>query len=99
VGAIVDIALGFLILLAAVRNRHLAPPTPFAGSLERPVARLAALTLATVLFIAMVATLFDFDRTRLTSGVYRYAVLPRSGDYTVPFYRDGRTATVSIRRS
>jgi len=98
-GAIVDIALGFFILLAAVRDRHLAPPTPFAGSLERPVARLAALTLATVMFIAMIGTLFDFDRTRLTSGVYRYAVLPRPGDYTVPFYRDGRTATVSIRRS
>ena len=98
-GATVDIALGFFILLFAVRRRHLAPPTPFAGSLERPVARLAALTLATAMFIAMVATLFDFDRTRLTSGVYRYAVLPRPGDYTVPFYRDGRTATVSIRRS
>src|SRR5262249_32374474 len=37
------------------------------------------------------------DRLRLTSGVYRFAVLPKPGDYSVPFYKDGRTATVSIR--
>ena len=97
-GALVDIALGFVLLLSVVRRREHAT-TPFADSFERPIVRLGALTVATLMFVAAIGTLVDFDRTRLTSGVYRYAVLPRPGDYTVPFYRDGRTATVSIRRA
>ena len=45
-----------------------------------------------------VAALTPLDRAVLTSGVYRYATVAAPGAYTVPFYRDGRTATVSVRR-
>jgi spermidine synthase len=38
-----------------------------------------------------------FDEGVLTSGVYRYAALPRPGARNIAFYRDGRTATVSVR--
>src|SRR5262249_19779220 len=63
----------------------------------RPASRLAALAGATAAFIAFTGAFVQFDRVRLTSGVYRFAVLPKPGDYSVPFYKDGRTATVSIR--
>ncbi len=39
-----------------------------------------------------------FDPGILTSGVYRYGVAPAVGARPVEFYRDGRTATVSVRR-
>jgi spermidine synthase len=39
-----------------------------------------------------------FDPGILTSGVYRYGVAPAPGSRPVEFYRDGRTATVSMRR-
>ena len=97
-GATIDIALGFFLLLRVVRATEQSTPR-FTATLESPVTRLALLTLTTVMFIAFAAALVDFDRIRLTSGVYRYAAMPRAGDYTVPFYRDGRTATVSIRRA
>jgi spermidine synthase len=38
-----------------------------------------------------------FDRGLLTSGVYRYATAPEPGTRILAFYRDGRTATVSVR--
>ena len=97
VGATVDIALGFMLLFTVVRPAE--PPARFAFGARSPVTRLGALTAATALFLFLTAAFIEFDSTRLTSGVYRYAVLPRPGDYTVPFYRDGRTATVSIRRT
>jgi predicted membrane-bound spermidine synthase len=45
-----------------------------------------------------VAALTPLDHAVLTSGVYRYAAVTEPGTYAVPFYRDGRTATVSVRR-
>ena len=97
-GALVDIALGLALLLVVARANE--------GDMTRPSTRLrppstSRLMAATVLiagFVALIVIVVDFDPMRLTSGVYRYAVLPKKGDYTVPFYRDGRTATVSIRR-
>ena len=93
-GAVVDIGLGVALLLANARaedaDAHVVRLMP-------PTSRLTALTVVTAGFIALIVIAVDFDPMRLTSGVYRYAVLPRRGDYTIPFYRDGRTATVSIR--
>jgi spermidine synthase len=42
-----------------------------------------------------------FDRGILTSGVFRYGQAPKPGerDQAIVFYRDGRTATVSVRHS
>ena len=96
-GAIVDIALGLALLLAMVRASE-GDPSRASTRLRHPTSRLTALTVCLAAFVVLVGIMVDFDPTRLTSGVYRYAVLPRKGDYTVPFYRDGRTATVSIRR-
>ncbi|MFL5615960.1 MAG: fused MFS/spermidine synthase [Gemmatimonadaceae bacterium] len=96
-GALVDIGLGLTLLLAVVRDSKDEAARPLTR-LSDPASRLSALTVGIAAFVALVAIVVDFDPVRLTSGVYRYAVLPRKGDYTVPFYRDGRTATVSIRR-
>src|SRR5581483_2367841 len=40
----------------------------------------------------------NFDHTFLTSGVYRYGTVQAPGSRHVLFYKDGRTATVSVRR-
>ena len=96
-GALIDIGLGLALLLAVARATEGDPTRP-STRLRQPLSRLTALTVGVGAFIALVAIVVDFDPIRLTSGVYRYAVVPRKGDYAIPFYRDGRTATVSIRR-
>jgi spermidine synthase len=96
-GAVIDIALGLALLISATRAEERATPVQ-AARLRHPASRIIALTVVTASYIVLTAMVVDFDPTRLTSGVYRYAVLPSAGEYTVPFYRDGRTATVSIRR-
>lgn len=97
VGATLDIALGLLLLIITTRDAEEQVPIQ-AARLRNPGSRLTALTVVTLSYIVLTAIVIDFDPVRLTSGVYRYAVLPPAGEYTVPFYRDGRTATVSIRR-
>ena len=96
-GATLDIALGLLLLVVATREAEERVPVQ-AARLRHPGSRLVALTVVTASFIVLTAIVVDFDPVRLTSGVYRYAMLPSAGEYTVPFYKDGRTATVSIRR-
>lgn len=97
-GAILDISLGLLLLLVSTRTAEQRLPVQVARFRQRGSSRLVALTVVTLSFVVLTAMIVDFDPVRLTSGVYRYAVLPPAGEYTVPFYRDGRTATVSIRR-
>jgi predicted membrane-bound spermidine synthase len=96
-GALIDIGLGLALLLVVARAAEGDPTRP-STRLRHPMSRLTALTVGVGAFIALVAIAVEFDPMRLTSGVYRYAVVPRKGDYAIPFYRDGRTATVSIRR-
>lgn len=96
-GALVDIGLGLALLLVVARAAEGDQTRP-SSRLRHPMSRLTALTVGVGAFVALVAIVVDFDPMRLTSGVYRYAVLPRKGDYAIPFYKDGRTATVSIRR-
>jgi predicted membrane-bound spermidine synthase len=99
-GAVVDIALGLLLLGIRARAVPMAAPrfsVPVFAA--HPAGRLTALTAATGAMVVFTTATVEFDRARLTSGVYRYAVVPRAGDFTIPFYRDGRTATVSIRRT
>ena len=90
-GALIDIALGVWLVLrfqpAAARL-----PVRDSESLTVPI-------VATVAAIAVVALVARFDLARLTSGVYRHGIVARRGDYTFPYYKDGRTATVSMRRS
>jgi len=54
--------------------------------------------LGTAAILLLVAVMSKFDLARLTSGVYRHGVVERKGTYSFPFYKDGRTATVSMRR-
>jgi hypothetical protein len=96
-GALVDIGLGLALLLTVVRASEADQARPLTPVID-PASRLTALTVGIAAFIALIVITVDFDPVRLTSGVYRYAILPAKGEYVVPFYRDGRTATVSIRR-
>lgn len=84
-GAIIDMMLG--IYLTA---RFLA------GNLQGR--RLLLITTAGgTVVVANVLIMQQFDRGVLTSGVYRYASVPEKGSRKIAFYRDGRTATVSVR--
>jgi predicted membrane-bound spermidine synthase len=61
-------------------------------------ARLLRITaIGSAVIVANVVFTQQFDRGVLTSGVYRYGVAPAAGARAVDFYRDGRTATVSMR--
>lgn len=68
---------------------------PAASGDARALAPVAAVGTA-VLVILAGAT--PFDPAVLTSGVYRYGTVSDPRRFAVPFYADGRTATVSVRR-
>jgi spermidine synthase len=99
-GALVDIALAVLLLApradAPDETGHSRGPALPSASLESP-ARAAAF--ATVALVVVIAVFVRFDHTLLSSGVYRHGTIPTSGLYEFLYYRDGRTATVSVRRS
>ena len=86
-GALVDIAMGALLIVPAVR----------AGMLPRR--RTIGFAVATLAFVVANAAFVSFEKRVLASGVYRHSIIPEKGQYTFPFYEDGRTATVSVRRS
>ena len=73
------------------RRPRVAQPAPAAASYA-PVAAVGT----TILVLLAAST--PFDPAVLTSGVYRYAQVSDARDYAIPFYADGRTATVSVRR-
>jgi predicted membrane-bound spermidine synthase len=86
-GGVIDMALGVWLLFIA--GRTAADTKRFA----------IGLTGATVL-VTMIAMLnVNFDRGILSSGVFRYGRVPAVGSRTVVFYKDGRTATVSVRKA
>lgn len=86
-GAVVDIALGVVLLRPSPLDRD-----------HRTRARFGFL-LATVCFVLANGLLVHFDLWKLSSGVYRQGLLPTSTTFSFPFYKDGRTATVSVRRA
>ncbi|MDB4875711.1 MAG: Spermine synthase [Gemmatimonadetes bacterium] len=89
-GASVDIVLGVVLLGPEWRQI-------FAVERSRRGLRVGAAAALALLVIA-VALRTDFDHTVLTSGVYRYGTVQAAGSRKVLFYKDGRTATVSVRR-
>src|SRR5262249_48958556 len=89
-GASVDIALGLALLASDWRRA-----TSDERSRWRPVLSLAGGLAAAVIVRSLRAKL---DHTVLTSGVYRYGSVAAPGTREVLFYKDGRTATVSVRR-
>ena len=86
-GAVVDMALGVILLRVS------------SGSVPRrqQLAYIAAfgMVLATIASL----TFNHFDQVMLSSGVYRYGSLPDPALRKIIFYRDGRTATVSVGQS
>jgi len=86
-GAVIDMALGVILIRvsggSAQRRQQLAYLAAF------------AMVLATVASL----TFNHFDRVMLSSGVYRYGSLPDPKGRKIIFYRDGRTATVSVGQS
>lgn len=87
VGGVIDMALGIWLMLIAGR-RH-AETRRFGFALAG----------ATALVIFSISTNVRFDRGILISGVFRYGKVPAAGAHDVVFYRDGRTATVSVRKA
>lgn len=100
-GALVDIGLGVWLVSRMDQAIPTQDPTAHGTGRLRPLPRPAiAVSLAlTGVILTLVWMTAKFDLPRLTSGVYRHGIIPSSRDYTVPFYRDGRTASVSLRRS
>jgi spermidine synthase len=82
-GAAIDMGIGALLLSRA---------SSAAGAPRRLAIGAAA---ATVILALGVAVGVRFDRNVLASGVYRTGGLVPAGQREFPFYRDGRTATVS----
>ncbi|HVE80054.1 MAG TPA: fused MFS/spermidine synthase, partial [Gemmatimonadaceae bacterium] len=86
-GAVVDMSLGVALLALSARA--------VAG--RRPLARAAVA--ATVLLTVGIGWRVPLSRSLLASGVYRTGVVWTPDDTAMVYYRDGRTATVSVRRS
>ena len=102
-GATLDIAIG-LVVLVAWRRAHVElddEPAFEREPLRERAWRRAPLiaAAASVLLLAGLSLASRFDRSVLTSGVYRFGTVPAPGAYEILYYRDGRTATVSVRTS
>ena len=109
-GALLDMALG--IWLVARAGEGVAAEAPagrdgtararmrraLGGGETRAATVVAAAIAATVLLVAGTAWSAPFDRHVLTSGVFRFGTIRDGGRDTILFYRDGRTATVSVRQ-
>jgi predicted membrane-bound spermidine synthase len=89
-GASVDLALGVGLLVFDARG---APGALFGG-----LTRARAVGLAAAAGVVLFALRADFDTTLLTTGVYRYGTIQKPHSRDIVFYKDGRTATVSVRR-
>jgi len=85
-GAALDVSIGFVLMYAALPRRT-ASRTP----------TLATIVIASIL-VFLAASSVRFDRSLLSSGVYRFGGLPAPGEFTNTFYKDGRTATVTVER-
>jgi predicted membrane-bound spermidine synthase len=84
-GAAVDIALGLALTAALFRRRELSAP-----------GIAAAFAAISVVALIAAAVAFDFDVTRMASGVFRTGSARISAGSKVLFHADGRTASVDI---
>jgi hypothetical protein len=85
-GACVDVALGIALLGFDARARGDSPRLTGAAAVAT-----AALAIAALRFV-------PFEKRLLTSGVYRSGQLADPGSTHIMFYRDGRTASISVER-
>ncbi|MGH7678422.1 MAG: fused MFS/spermidine synthase [Gemmatimonadaceae bacterium] len=106
-GALIDIGLGVWLVVRSGLRAVGSEDTPLTEpGAQSPKLRarftsggLAIPLIGTAVLLTLVAVATRFDLARITSGVYRHGVVEQRGLYEFPFYRDGRTATVSVRRS
>ncbi|HET9426115.1 MAG TPA: fused MFS/spermidine synthase [Gemmatimonadaceae bacterium] len=92
-GGLIDIGVGIVLLL---RNRQPARESARSRAFGHRGWTLAiGLSLGLIVGIALTT---PFAPARLASGVYRYKVVPGNDVFRYLFYRDGRTATVSVRQ-
>ncbi|NNL54414.1 MAG: hypothetical protein HKP32_04605, partial [Woeseia sp.] len=87
-GAALDIVLAVVLLQRA--------GTATVG--KRRAVRVTAATMIGVGAIVLVASTVDFDEHVLVSGVYRHGSANIAANDEMLFYRDGKTASVSLRR-
>lgn len=81
-GAVIDILLGLFLLVIFVKQ-------------HTELTKRVTLTASVVMTAILVATsLFDFDKQRLYSGVFRSGALLH--DTELKFYQDGKTSTVAV---
>lgn len=94
-GAALDMAVGVALLRVEARRRSREEGAP-AGRRPRLARTLlpAGLAAATLL-VAVAGGGIRFDRSVLSSGVYRYGTVSGQDEEPVLYYADGRTATVS----
>jgi hypothetical protein len=81
--ALVDMAIGLALLRACADSR-------------KDMTRFAGAGLAAALALGLAVTLVPFDPMRLASGVFRYGNATLDPANRVVFYRDGKTASVSV---
>jgi spermidine synthase len=112
-GSIIGVALSALVLMPLIGLKPLLMLggavdmvlgiwLMFLAGKDRPDTRRFAIGLvgATALVLLGGAINTDFRRDLLVSGVFRYGTTPSRGESRgIVFYRDGRTASVSVRRS
>jgi spermidine synthase len=87
-GGAIDMVLGIWLMFMAAKGRE-------------DTRRFAIMLVgATVLVITGGAINARFDKNLLVSGVFRYGTVPKRGESAgLVFYEDGRTASVSVRKS
>lgn len=81
-GAIIDIALGLYLLVAVLKIYR-----------SRPAFIMPA-TAAAVIAVLAATFMFDYDKQRLSSGIFRTGAFLQDTENL--FYRDGKTSTVSV---
>lgn len=96
-GALIDILLGvWLVAQSQDRAPVVARPKRWPMSSESP---LTVPLLLTAFLLTTITVVSKFEIATLTSGVYRHGIVDRGSDSNFPFYKDGRTATVSVERN
>jgi predicted membrane-bound spermidine synthase len=83
-GAVLDMALGVYLLYRIAGDSRRAQTWAYAAAIG-------------VFFVTTgTALLNTFDKTILASGVFRHGGLPEKGSRSIVYYKDGRTATVTV---
>ena len=90
-GGLIDIGVGIALLAYLRRTESLSARAPASARLTTPL----ALTLG---FIVGIILITPFAPGRLASGVYRYKTVPSENVFQYLYYKDGRTASVSVRQ-